>query len=67
MTIDEAIERLEKFRDVDGWGLSPDILNSVNLGIEALKRVKSIRETWAMPAKQQICFINQGLPGETES
>ncbi len=60
MRIDVAIGNLEKFRDVDGWGLSPDILNSVNLGIEALKRVGAYRH-----------FPDRGpgelLPGETNT
>ena len=58
MTIDEAIEGLNKIIDWPQSNLSPASVNSVRLGIEALKRVKEHRY-------YKITSSAILLPGET--
>ncbi len=58
MKLEKAIEILEEDKNWDYEGVSEDLENALQLGIEALKRVKSIR-IGGKPDKYTI------LPGET--
>lgn len=44
MNLPKAIEKLEKGLPADQWMLTPDLRDAVQLGIEALKRIKEVRE-----------------------
>ena len=59
MNIDKAIEILQIFRDEGDEDLPPDVEPAINLGIEALKRIK---------AKRPYSNTNHSykLPGETK-
>ena len=59
MTIDEAIKTLTFYHKNHEPYSDPLLLNALRLGIEALKRIKSIREGISLSA-----YVD--LPGETK-
>ena len=59
MSIDEAIKILTFMGTAEFEGNTEDILAARKLGIEALKRVKTYKES-------PLCDDYQLLPGETE-
>jgi len=59
MTIDKAIQILSDEPETLDWENEPQAIEALKLGIEALKRVKYVRETY-----QKSSYVL--LPGETE-
>jgi len=59
MTLKEAILTLSLAAERHAWTSSPDFYDALKLGIEALKRVKELRE-WHLAVAGRI------LPGEDE-
>lgn len=59
MTLEKAIETLIEWDILSANEVDLDLRNAVKLGIEALKRVKYIRDTY-----QKSSYVL--LPGETE-
>ena len=60
MTIDKAIEILQDVLDIVPRTITPDEVDALKLGIEALKRIRNARNTgYFLPAAP--------LPGETEN
>jgi hypothetical protein len=59
MTIDEAIKKMEPLTKDADWIVAADLKEAIRLGIEALKRLKDIRE-------YRFGITDKLLPSETE-
>ncbi len=66
MTPDEAIEKLKKYHDQAACKFDAESAFAFQLGIEALERIRKIREVPYIDWLQSMSEIRRVLPSETE-